>query len=145
MVNIYNNYIKEALNVKDVYRWATKKTITKAILNCAKDPDARLNERKVYEAVKNSVSLQEGDKVYLYPCILKQEIIKTEYKNGNIKEKVKKEVGLKLASNWNNDEDKDKLVERIVDTVQIFSNVYNTETFIDYTLVKNKKLLDNIK
>ena len=141
MVGIYESYIKEAFHVKDIGRWATKKTITKAILNCAKDPAARLNERKVYEAVKDVSGLQEGDKEYLYPCVTSVQIIRTELKNGKIKEKVIKETGLKRTEAWNHDEDKDKLVERVIATVEIFNNVFDTDTFIDYSLIKNKNAL----
>jgi len=141
MVGIYESYIKEAFHVKDIGRWATKKTITKAILNCAKDPAARLNERKVYEAVKDVSGLQEGDKEYLYPCVTSVQIICTELKNGKIKEKVIKETGLKRTEAWDHDEDKDKLVERVIATVEIFNNVFDTDTFIDYSLIKNKNAL----
>lgn len=144
MVGIYEDYIKEAYNVTDIGRWCTKKTITKAVLNCAKDPKARLNERKVYDAVSHVPGLQEGDKVYLYPCITSLEIIRTELKNGKIREKINKTVGLKVSDLWDNDQDKDKLVERVIDTVQIFSNVFDTETFTDYSLVRNKLALTNL-
>jgi DNA polymerase, archaea type len=144
MIGIYESYIKEAFNVKDIGRWATKKTITKAVLNCAHDPTARLNERKVYEAVKDVPGLQEGDKEYLYPCILSQEVIRTELKNGKIREKVIKETGLKRSAIWHEDEDKEKLMERVIATVQIFSSVFDTDTFIDYSLVKNKNSLTSL-
>jgi len=126
VVNIYKEYIKEAYKPTDIKRWAAKKTITKAILNCAKDPEARLNERKVYEAVKALPGLQEGDKVYLYPCIVSSSTETTTLKNGKIKEKVSKVVGLKNVSDWTQDEDNSKLIERVVDTVDIFSNSRNS-------------------
>lgn len=144
MTGIYESYIKEAFNVVDINRWSTKKTITKAILNCAKDPEARLNERKVYEAVKDVSGLQEGDKEYLYPCITSVQIIRKELKNGSFREKVIKETGLKRSAAWDNDEDKEKLMERVIATVEIFNNVFDTNTFIDYSLVKNKTLLTKL-
>jgi DNA polymerase elongation subunit (family B) len=142
MAGIYNQYIKEACGPQDIMRWSAKKTITKAVLNCATDPDARMNESKPYEAVKDIVGLQEGDKVYLYPCITHERIEQTEQKNGKIKEKHIKETGLKIASAWNGDEDNEKLVERVIATVEIFANVFDTNTFIDYSLKKNKQLLE---
>lgn len=144
MIGIYKNFIREAYKPTDIRRWSTKKTITKAILNCAKDPEARLNERKVYDAVKDIPGLQEGDKAYLYPCILSKTTETTQLKNGKIRQKVTKTVGLKIAQNWNQDEDNDKLIERVVDTVDIFSNVIDTDGFINYGLVKNKNLLTEL-
>lgn len=143
LISIYNEYIKECLNVKDISRWATKKTVTKAILNCKDDPEARANERKVYDAIKDTV-IQEGDKVYLYPAILSTTIEQTTYKNGNIKEKVIKETGLKLVENWNNDHDVDKLIERVYATAEILSSVLPIDKFIDYGLKKNKELLKTL-
>lgn len=141
IIGIYNDYIRETHKVKDISRWAAKKTITKAILNCADDPEARLNERKVYEAVKNMPGLQEGNKVYIYPCIksIKDEVSYSA--NGKMKVKVIKDTGLKIVEQWCRDEDAEKLVQRVVDTMDIFANVLNRDEFIDYTLVRNKKLL----
>lgn len=142
--DVYKTYIREALNPKDIKSWASKKTITKAILNCATDPEARLNERKIYEAVKDIPGLQEGDKVYLYPNIISKQVIKKEQKNGKVKEKVIIESGLKHVDRWNGDHDADKLVERVVATVDIFSGVVDASQFIDYTLVKNRPMLQEL-
>jgi hypothetical protein len=45
-VNIYHKYIKEALNITDIKRWAVKKSITKKILE-----GTRKNETKVLDAL----------------------------------------------------------------------------------------------
>jgi hypothetical protein len=140
---IYLTYIKEAMDPKDIKRWSNKKTITKPILNCATDPTARLNERKVYDAIAHT-PVQEGDKAYLYPCIKSARVERKELKNGKVKEKVIKEVGLKLAEEWSGDHDSGKLIERVYATVQILGGVLDMNQFIDYTLVKNKELLDNL-
>lgn len=143
IVAVYKAYIKETLRVEDIKRWSTKKTVTKAILNCATDPEARLNERKVYDAIAHT-PIQEGDKVYLYPCIKYLEVIRTPLKNGKIREKVIKETGLKLADEWRGDHDSAKLVERVYKTVEILDGVLEIDQLVDYTLVKNKVLLDNL-
>jgi DNA polymerase elongation subunit (family B) len=142
-IDIYNKYIKECMEVKDISRWAAKKTITKPVLNCAHDPTARENEAKVYRAIKDVV-VQEGDKVYLYPAVLESRIERKEFKNGNVKEKVIKTTGLKLVDNWSGDHDVDKLIERVYATAEILGSVLDMNKFIDYTLVKNKPLLKNI-
>lgn len=144
MINIYHEYIIETHNVMDISRWAAKKTITKAILNCANDPTARLNERKVYEAVKDTAGLQEGNKAYLYPCIKSEQREETLLKNGKLKVKVIKDTGLKIIEQWSNDHDSEKLVERVVDTMDIFANVLDREQFIDYTLARNKNILTEL-
>lgn len=141
--DIYVTYIKETMKPTDIRRWSTKKTITKPVLNCATDPTARLNERKVYDAIAHT-PVQEGDKAYLFPCI-KSSVSETKLlKNGKIKTKVIKETGLKLAEEWANDHDPEKLVERVYATVEILSGVLDMSQFTDYTLVKNKVLLDNL-
>lgn len=144
IIDIYHKYIIEACNVQDIRRWSTKKTVTKSVLQCRTDPEARLNERKVYDAVKNIRGLQEGDKVYIFPCILTSTKEVTTLKNGKVKEKINKTVGLSLADAWDSNEDKEKLVERVVDTMEIFKNILDTSQFVDYTLVKNKPLLENL-
>lgn len=141
--NIYKKYIKEALEPKDIKRWASKKTVTKALLKCADNPDARENERKPYLAIKDIPGIQEGDKVYLYPNIVTMQVETKVQKNGKVKEKIIKETALKVVDQWTGDHDTDKLVERVVKTVDIFSGVIDKE-FIDYTLKKNKPLLEEI-
>jgi len=142
LIDIYNYYIREAMDVQDISRWCAKKTITKPVLECATNVDARLNERKVYDAVKNIPGLQEGDKVYLYPCIISQHEEHKEFKNGNVKTKVIKEVGLKLLEQWDGDHDSEKLIDRVVATTNIFNNLLGDDTFVDYTKSKNKAKLD---
>lgn len=144
LVKIYHDYIKEAYAVEDIGRWCAKKTITKPVLDCATNEDARLNERKVYNAVKDIPGLQEGDKVYLYPCIISQHNEYKEFKNGKTKTKVIKEVGLKLLDQWDNDHDSQKLMERVVATTNIFNRLLGEDTFIDYSKSKNKALLEKL-
>jgi DNA polymerase elongation subunit (family B) len=140
--DIYEEYIRECLNVKDIARWASKKSISKAVLNCATDPEARLNERKVYDAIKD-IPIQEGDKVYLYPAVLSSDVEFKQLANGDLRHKVINIVGLKRIDQWECDHDVDKLIERVYSSSEILSNVIKAP-FIDYTLIKNKKLLDNL-
>jgi DNA polymerase I len=138
---IYHKYIMEALNPTDIKRWCQKKTLTKSITNCATDPTARTNEKVIWEAVKDK-QLQEGDKFYVYPTILEKTIETTELKNGKTKEKEIIIKGLREVSDWSNDHDSDKLVERVVSTVDILSNVVDKDLFLDYSLKKNRPLLE---
>ncbi len=140
---LYIQYIKEAKNPTDIMRWSQKKTATKSVLKCETDESARTNEKVVWEAIKNK-NIQEGDKFYTYPVIFSKQIETSTLKNG--KERVKETLvtGLKVSEDWDNDHDSDKLVSRVVDTVDILRFVVDESIFIDYSLKKNKELLNNI-
>jgi DNA polymerase I len=143
LIDVYNKYIKEAKNPKDIKRWSQKKTITKAILNCSEDEEARKNETDVWDAVKNK-PVQEGDKIYVYPAVLNTTTEIKHFKNGKVKEKVIETTGLKTIDDWKNDHSITKLVKRVVDTVDILSNVVDSSLFIDYTKKDKRKLLEEL-
>lgn len=143
LVNIYHTYIKEANNVIDIKRWSQKKTITKAILNCATNKEARKNETDVWDAIKDK-QVQEGDKVYVYPAILNSITEIKHFKNGKTKEKITETTGLKTYQDWNNDHSVKKLIKRVVDTVEILSNVVDSSLFVDYTKKENNELLEKL-
>lgn len=144
---IYHQYIKEALNPTDIQRWSSKRTITKAILACQNNPKARTNERVVYDAIKQ-LELQEGDKIYLYPAIFgeSEEVQTKTLKSGKTKEtrKLIQHTGLKVYDQFNNDHDKMRLVGRVVSTIEILKHILDMSQFIDYTLVKNRILLEQL-
>lgn len=142
LIPIYESYIIEAMNVKDITRWQVKKTITDAVLS----PD-RLTEQKVLdainEAVREGVSLgyQAGDKVWLYDALdgQKQAIVKGELvflKHGQpkmVENSILRDVRL-----WKNDHNKLHYVDRVRKTVKILANVVNMDQFVDYGL-KSKR------
>lgn len=144
LVDIYHKYVKEALNPIDIKRWAQKKTLTKPILACENDELARTNEKVLWRAIKDK-GLQEGDKFYIFPAIFSQSETVTTLKNGKVKTKVVKDTGVKSVDDWTGDHNSEKLVERVYSTLEILANVIDMSKFIDYTLVKNKHLLDDIK
>jgi hypothetical protein len=114
---IYNDYVIEILNVKDIKRWAGKKTLTDKVLN-----PQRTNEQKVLDAIQGSEYV-EGAKIYTY------------FKSDN---------SLSLIENFDGDYNKDKLLEKLFKTSKVFDNIIDTEAvFKNYKLKKNKKeLLD---
>ncbi len=114
LLPIYNRYIQEILNLTDIKRYASKKTVTDKVLN----PE-RTNELKVLEAIKGK-GLGLGDKVYVYFDVNDQ---------------------LKEISDWNRDHNIEKLLERLYKTVKIFDQVINMEAFKNYSLKRNKKEL----
>lgn len=161
VVDIYKQYVKEAINVTDISRWAQKKSITEAILKCrgyekyTKEElsikEIRPNETNIWDAVKNEELVQQGDKVYIYPAILSKEtimepVIRKNRKTGEMEHKGEKakeviNYGLKMTKYWDKqDQDVDQLVKRVYDTIKIFSTVLDMEQFINYSLVKNKEL-----
>jgi DNA polymerase elongation subunit (family B) len=139
LVNVYNTYVKESQNIQDISRWATKKTITKAVFE-----SDRSNETKILEALEGE-SIQEGDKVYLFSTINgeKQKIEKgmpVFLKDGTPK-MIPNKI-LKLSKNWiPGEEDKEHYLNRVYSTLEIMQNVIDINQFIDYGLKKNKHLL----
>lgn len=141
LTDIYNEYIKESFNVKDISRWATKKTISKAVLG-----GGRKNETKILDAI-DTESVQEGDKVWLFPVIDGEEqvMVKGEpsfYKDGTAKMKPKQI--LKQVDDFDGNIDSDHLLKRIYSTVKILENVIDMDLFIDYTKKNNKDKLKEL-
>ena len=115
IMEIYHEYVKEALDVKDMSRWASRKSITEAILN----PE-RTNEQKVADALEGE-EFQAGDRRYFY---------------------FKSDGSLSLLENFDGDYDKFKLIEKIWKTMQIFSTVLDVTVLPKYHLKTRRKLLN---
>lgn len=149
LINIYHKYIKEALNVQDIHRWSSKKTITESILNCQSSPEeSRKNEMDIWNTVKNESDIQEGNKFYIYPVILGRyiESNRISKKTGKpLKDKVTEITGYKLDKYWTNDHNVDKLIERVYATLKIFELVLDLTQFMNYTSAKNKSFLEELK
>jgi DNA polymerase, archaea type len=115
---IYGKYVNEALNVKDIKRWASRKSITDAILN----PE-RTNEKKVADAL-NGQEFQAGDRRYFY---------------------FKPDGTLSVVENFDGNYDQYKLIEKIWKTFQIFSTVLDTGSLPKYHLKTKRHLLGELK
>jgi DNA polymerase elongation subunit (family B) len=115
--NIYKAYVKEALNVKDIKRWVSRKTISDKVLN-----PQRTNEQKIFDIIQNT-NISEGDRIYCF---------------------FKSDGSLGLAEEFSGDYDKDKMLEKLYKTSEIFDTVIPEGTFINYKLKKNKKALEEI-
>jgi hypothetical protein len=114
---IYLKYVKEILNITDISRWASKKTVTSVVLN-----GTRTNETKVKDAIQGT-EYTEGDRIYTY---------------------FKEDGTLGLAENFDGCYDKFKLLENLYKTAIGFSTVIPKETFINFKLKRNQKLLENL-
>lgn len=117
LVNLYHKYVKETLNVKDIKRWASRKSITEAVLN----PE-RTNEQKVASALQGQ-EFQPGDRRYFY---------------------FKSDGSLSVIENFDGDYDKFKLIEKIWKTLQVFSAVIDVSLFPKYHLKKQRHLLEGM-
>lgn len=118
VVDLYHKYVKEALDVSDMSRWASRKSITEAVLN----PE-RTNEQKVADALEGE-EFQAGDRRYFY---------------------FKSDGTLSLLENFDGDYDKYKLIEKIWKTLQIFSMVLvDIKNLPKYHLKTKRHLLENV-
>lgn len=117
LVGIYNEYIFEIFNIKDIGRWCSKKTLTANVLEAK-----RLNEQKVLNAISGK-NFQEGDKFWVY---------------------FTEDESLKLKEDFNNDHDKWRLVEKLYKTSQVFENVVAPDLFINYKLKKNRMKVEEL-
>lgn len=116
--DVYVKYIKEAVSIQDISRWASKKTITEKVFQ-----SERANEKKILDALKGT-EFSEGDKVWVY---------------------FKSDETLSLVGNFDGDYHKDKMLEKIYKTAQIFKNILPVDdVFPNLKLKKNKKLLEQI-
>lgn len=158
ILDIYNSYVKEAVNLTDIRRWCQKKSASEVILKCKGYTEAdmktksnpegfRKNETVVWDALANEEGIQQGDKFYVYPVILATNVISGRIgKTGKpLKDQVDIVTGLKLDKYWNADHDVEKLVSRCYATLEIFENVIDMSLFLDYSKGVNIKLLEGFK
>lgn len=114
---IYHAYIKEAMNVTDITRWSSKKTISAKVLT-----SERSNESKIRDAIDGE-EIVEGDKVWVY------------FKSDN---------SLGLADSFDGDYNKERMLEKVYKTALVFENVLDKSIFLNYKLKRNKPLLEKL-
>lgn len=114
---LYHKYVQEIIELKDIKRWAFKKTITDKILS-----PGRTNEQKVLDAL-DGAEYSQGDKLYFY------------YKDDDSLERVE---------NWNHDHSIDRLLKKIHDTIKVFDSVYDITSCPNYSLKRNKNKIAGI-
>lgn len=116
---IYQTYVKECLNVTDIRRFATRKTLTATTF-----ASERANETKIIDAIQGS-EYQEGNRIWVY---------------------FTKEGTLKLAERFEGDHDPIVLVKKLYMTSKLFDTVLPTkDLYLNYALKKNQKLLDSLE
>ncbi len=118
LISLYNQYVKEIMNVKDISRWSARKTISDKVLE-----SDRTNEAKLRTAIEGS-EIVEGDRCHVY------------YKSDN---------SLSLVQNFDGDYNKDRLLQNLYDTAYTFETVLDCDKlFKNYKLKKNKKDLEEL-
>jgi DNA polymerase elongation subunit (family B) len=116
LLGLYQEYVIKSQSVQDVCLWATKKTITKSVLE-----PSRLNEQKVLDALRGK-EVHEGDKVFVF---------------------YDKDDNLQLVENWiPGNESKQRLIKRIYDTFKIFQKLIPFNEFPKYHLKTRIKELE---
>lgn len=112
---VYSDYVKEIMDIDNIIRWASKKTISDKILK-----NERTNESRVRDALEGS-DYVEGDKIYVY---------------------FKEDGSLSLVENHKNDHDRKTLFKKLYKTSETFETILPIkELFTNYSLVKNYKIL----
>lgn len=132
-VEIYEEYIQEVYNMKDIKRWAGKKNITEKVMK-----NDRTTEAKVREALDEmDEDFVIGDKVFLYSAIdgeieeLDKDGNPKIYKRTGLVKMIPKRV-LKHIDLFNNDHDVDHYLKRVYDTINIFSNILDMDRIKKY-------------
>lgn len=139
VVAIYHDYVREALDIQDIERWATKKSITEKLLE-----GNDTAKKKVIDAIGER-KVQVGDKIYLYNVIdgQKQQIVKGELvflKSG--KPKMIENNIVRMVEDFDGNYDKFHYVKRVFKTMEIFKNIIDMEKIVNYNLKKNRKYLE---
>jgi DNA polymerase elongation subunit (family B) len=141
LLDIYNGYVKEIHQTKDISRWTSKKTITKAVLK-----PTRPQEQKILNAIAGR-TFSEGDKIRVYFKFdgIKEVPSKTISKKTGLPGVTKKKMySLKLEEDWTRDHDKETLLKKLAKNIKVFEKVVDISQFPDYTLKKNKNKLQEL-
>lgn len=149
LLNLYTKTCQEALNIKDIKQWCTKKTVTEAMLSCSTEAG-----RKAYDACQEAIKvgiidgIQEQDKIWVYQYIKgqKQKVVKGEpqfYKKTGEPIMVD-ETALRFPQLFNGQYDKWHYVKRVHATLTILENIIDLKSFPKYHNAKERKLLESL-
>lgn len=114
-LDIYLKYVRMASDIKDIRPWCSKKTISDTTLTGPGTTQVKMR------AAIAGTEYVEGDKIYLF------------FKN---------DESLCLVENFDGDYDKDVMYKKLYDATSRFSGVINGDVFVNYSLKRSKKELD---
>lgn len=117
IIDLYNDYVKEAMSITDITRWSSKKTISDKVLT-----NDRANEVNIRNAIAGG-EYSEGDKAFMF---------------------FRPDGTLCLADKFDGDYDKPRILEKIFKTANTFKAVIPSGTFLNYKLKRNNKALEAI-
>lgn len=127
---IYERYVQEAREIKEIKRWAVKKSITEKLLE-----SDRANETKVVDALEG-LEFSVGDKIFVFNKIEGevQAVEKGEpvfYKKTGLPKMIPNRV-LKTVDSFDGDYDKIHYLERVHATLKTLSQVVDIKQFPRY-------------
>jgi hypothetical protein len=111
LVDLYDNYAKQIVNLKSMEGWTSKKTITDKILK----PE-RTTELKIKLAIKHEQGVQEGDKIQVFFL---------------------EDKTLCLEKNFKGEYCKATLLKKLYQTVKVFNTIIPVTLFPNYGLKRN--------
>lgn len=115
---IYGKYVREIMDVQDIKRYSSKKTVTEKM-----EDSERTNEAKLREAIKDA-NLNQGDKFYVF---------------------FDEDDSLVLAENFKGTYNRMKLLKKLHKSAQVFGSILPTkDLFPDLSLKKHQGLLADI-
>lgn len=114
LTEIYHKYVHEILNVKDIKRWSSRKTLSSKTFS-----STRANESKIIDALGEDSEYVEGDRVWMF------------FMPDNT---------LELAENYKGFYNQLSLLKKLHSTSKLFDLILPTkELFINYSLVRNQE------
>jgi DNA polymerase elongation subunit (family B) len=139
--DIYEDYIRKAMNITDIEPWCTKKSVTEKLMT-----SERANETKVIDALKG-IDFRVGDKVFLFSDIdgMVQEEKKGEkvfLKNGSPK-MIENHI-LRVKEHFTGSYDKWHYVGRVYNTIKILENIIDMDKVIKYHLSSKRELAEKL-
>lgn len=111
LVDLYDNYAKQIVNLKSMEGWTSKKTITDKILK----PE-RTNELKIKLSIKHEQGVQEGDKIQVFFL---------------------EDKTLCLEKNFKGEYCRATLLKKLYQTVKVFNTIIPVTLFNNYGLKRN--------
>lgn len=116
IVTIYNEYVKEIIDVKDIKRWSSRKTVTQNVLN-----GERTNETKILDALEGK-EYSEGDKFQFFYL---------------------PDDKLCLVEDFKGEYNKETFLKKLFTSAKLFDTIVDVKAVLpNYSLKKNRKLLE---
>lgn len=114
---IYDTYVREILEMNDIKRWASKKTISEKTLQ-----SERTNEARIRQAIEGT-EYKEGDKVWVYFM-----------EDGN----------LNIVERFDGNYDKKVMLKKLYNTAKRFEPIMDiSQHFLNYSLKRNQSMLES--